>query len=110
MMTSILLLQGDIMNGNSGCIKPLILLTVVAIILFITNPSEETHRNKMKENIRAQAVQTGVLGSIGSSLGITDLAVDALPFTYNSYVVFSTTTYDGELLSYGFLGYVKIKD
>lgn len=88
-------------------IFPILLVLVICMFL---NPSEDSHRNEIKNYVNSQATQSGLLGGVSSSLGLTDIAVDALPLEYNNYYLFSTTTIDGERLSYGLLGFVKVED
>lgn len=90
--------------------KAVVFLILIAIVLLITNPSEESHRNEIRRYARTQASQAGLLGGIGSSLGLTDIAIDAIPLEYNNRYLFSTTSIDGERISYGIIGFVKVED
>jgi hypothetical protein len=73
-------------------------LIVVALVLAVTNPGQETHKQAVYTSLATQATNSEMLGKI---------AVDVLgdrnivPLQYNNYYLFSTTTLDGKTESVG---------
>jgi len=85
--------------------KFLFLLNVIqfAIILVLTNPSEQTHREeaivKMKTEVTAD---TGLIDKLKN---VAD-AAKSLAAAYNNYYVCSTLAKDGKTVTFGILGKV----
>lgn len=78
-------------------------LTVLLVVLLVTNPSHETHKQTVYKSMASQATSSEMLGKIAVDvLG----NVDVLPLQYNNYFVFSTTTLNGETKSVGVLARV----
>lgn len=78
-------------------------LVVLAVVLLVTNPSHETHKQTVYQSMATQATSSEMLGKIAvDMLG----SVDVLPLQYNNYFVFSTTTLNGETKSIGVLARV----
>jgi hypothetical protein len=78
-------------------------LVVVAIVLLVTNPSHEAHKQTVYTSMATEATNSEMLGKIAVDvLGKTDV----VPLQYNNYFVFSTTTLNGETRSIGILSRV----
>ena len=99
----------------------LLIFLVIAVGLIITNPSRETHKEKiaevwghaLQENVMGQQkgfgkIVSGVVGSVVSDL-LIDRSLDGVA-EYNNYFVCSTMTVDGEVISFGALNYVYCGD
>lgn len=100
-------------NPYLGC---LVLLFIGVIVVFtLTNPKKNSHTNKIYSAIGEAAGQqlagnTG--GFIGSLFGkaVSTIAdwYDVSLFEYHNYIVFSTTTLNGQLITVGYLSNVKV--
>lgn len=73
-------------------------LTVFVVVLAVTNPSHETHKQTVYKSMAAEATSSPTLGKIAIDL-LGD--VDVVPLQYNNYFLFSTTTLHGETKSLG---------
>ena len=69
--------------------------------LVITNPSYDTHKNKINREVKADKPLIGKLGGGKLLSALTN---------YNNYFLFSTTELDGEVLSYGAMGVVLVRN
>ena len=78
-------------------------LIVIVALLALTNPSLNAHRNAVYESVAAEATDSQMLGRIAADV-LEDF--DVVPLTYNNYVVFSTTSCNGETASFGMLSRV----
>jgi len=86
------------MNDTKGLI-----VVGVLLALAITNPSLEKHKAAIGDAVVADL---GFLGSVYNLLGLTDVAMDLIPFKYHNYIFFSTVTFGGSTASIGVLGQV----
>jgi presenilin-like A22 family membrane protease len=84
-----------------------LILIVAVLALALTNPSASEHREAVSNALRTQASREGFLSRL--DLEVT-LGLDAIPFRYRNYVVFSTLTVDGKTVSWGLLANVIVKD
>lgn len=69
--------------------------------LVVTNPSYDTHKNKINQEVKADHPLIGKLGAGKLVSALTN---------YNNYFLFSTTELDGDVVSYGVLTVVVVKD
>jgi hypothetical protein len=73
-------------------------LIVLSVVLALTNPSQESHKNAVYAATATRATQSEKLGKIAAEmLG----GIDVLPLTYNNHFLYSTTTLNGETASLG---------
>lgn len=92
-----------------GCSVVIIILVLACVVLFITNPPMEDHKQALFDTLRTAASQGGMVSGILGNLGVGIVEeLNVLPFTYENYLLFSTLSLDGEMLSIGFLGNVFI--
>ena len=78
---------------------------IVAIVLALTNPAEEKHKQTVLDRLSQQAASEGVWATLAFA-ATKDLIL--LPVQYHNYLLFSTTTYDDQRLTIGVLGNVFI--
>ena len=77
------------------------LIVGVLIAAAVTNPQRGTHLSTVKERVRSEVQRRGGVDNLAASLGVTDLAVEMVGVKYNNYIVASTTTLGGRLVSCG---------
>ena len=77
----------------------IVILLVAGILLFFTNPSYDSHLNKINDQFKKENKVAGFLGG-GKAVGALS--------TYHNYLLFSTTVFDGDLLSIGILSQVIV--
>ncbi len=103
----------NIFNPYMGC---LVLLIIGVVVVFaITNPQKDAHTNKLFSTIGEVAGQKfagdtgGLLGKVfGQSVGIISDMLDISMFEYHNYIVFSTTSYKGQVITVGYLTNIKV--
>ena len=76
----------------------IVIVLAVAILLAVTNPTEEQHREAIH---RGLAAHEGLLGAVGG------IVTSRLP-TYRSFVLGSYTELDGGVASIGLLRFVWV--
>lgn len=77
----------------------IVILMVMGILLFFTNPTYDSHQNKINDQFKKENKVVGFLGG-GKAVGALS--------TYHNYLLFSTTVLDGDLLSIGVLSKVIV--
>ncbi len=78
----------------------LLLILVACIVLAVTNPGMDVHKQAVYRNLPSHAGAEGLFGEIaGTMLG----TLDPLPIRYHNYYLFSTTTFRDDTLSVGLL-------
>ncbi len=83
------------------------LLVVLAAVLILTNPNQETHQQNVYASMAANSVKGDLLGKITADVLGT---VDPMPLTYHNYYLFSTTTFEDQTASVGIFSRVWKKD
>ncbi len=81
----------------------LLLLNLVqfGIILVLTNPPEVAHREVLLTTIKAEmAANASLIDKLKSAAEVAK----GITATYHDYYVYSTTTRDGKMLTFGVLG------
>ena len=94
----------------------LIVVLVLAILtLAITNPSEKIHNQAIYSHVGKVAGQAlagdigGLVGRLlGGAVGNLVNSIDLTIFEYNNYILFSTTEFNDEIITFGILGNVRI--
>ncbi|WP_138431874.1 hypothetical protein [Fodinibius saliphilus] len=81
--------------------KKIITFLVIALILAVTNPSKESHKQGIKEKYNSQNPITGALGGGYLTSENTE---------YRSYGVFSLCKINSGGASFGILGMVFVSD
>lgn len=92
--------EGAVQNHPMQKIRIVAALALLAVIAFVTNPSPERHRAKVRQAIAERSPLAGALG-IG--------ALTAFVSTYHPLGVLSYTTVDGRVVSVGAFGYVHVR-
>lgn len=73
-------------------------MIVLCAVSAFTNPAQDFHRKAVYTKVATEKAQSGLLGKIAVDLlGEHEL----MPLSYNNYVLFSTTTLNGEISSVG---------
>ncbi len=75
-----------------------VLLFVLGLALFFTNPDQGAHRSSIKNEFKKEM----------SIPGIIKAEIICRASTYNDFFLFSTTNYRGEAVSYGAFGKVLV--
>jgi len=89
----------------------IIVIVIICFILGFTNPSAEDHKaavyNEVKKVIKSEDnnIILNFFVDMGTSLSKT---LDLLNFRYDDYVLFSTLTYEGNVVSIGLLGKIYV--
>ncbi len=94
----------------------LAVVIIVAVVIFaMTNPSKAAHNTAIATSLGKAAGQQlggdtgGLLGQLlGGTLGTIGNLVDFSPFAYHNYLVFSTTSLQGQVISVGYLSSVRV--
>ena len=81
--------------------KKIILLAILLIGLFLTNPSYEKHKAEINETFKADHPLVGKIGGGKLLSGLTD---------YNNYFLCSTTELDNQQVSFGIMGIVFVSN
>lgn len=84
---------------NRRAIIVLVAVLVLAVVMLVTNPSEETHMKRIRES------QPGIVGK-----GLAIAAEQLGGFEYHSYGLYSTVTSDNERISLGMFGNVWVSE
>lgn len=79
--------------------RHLILLIVVAVVMFATNPGEEKHEEKIRETYSDENPVAGALGAAW----LRSKTID-----YTNYTVLSLSRIDDEVVGIGLFGMVYI--
>ncbi|MEI8375483.1 MAG: hypothetical protein WCJ35_21900 [Planctomycetota bacterium] len=93
------------MNEPKQSGKKYILGIIVVIVLALTNPAEEKHKQVVFDRLSEHAAKEGVWSMLALAAG-KDLVL--AQFQYHNYLLASTTTYDDKRLTIGVLGNVLI--
>lgn len=80
-------------------IRQLILLIVVAVVMFATNPGEESHAEKIRE---AYSDENPAEGAVGAAW-LRSKTID-----YTNYTVLSLSRIDNEVVGIGLFGKVFV--
>ena len=80
-------------------ITKVIFVLLIGTLFFMTNPSHKTHKTNINNEYKKKNKWTGMLGG-GRAIGAIT--------TYNDYLFFSTTEFEDETVSIGFLTKVVI--
>jgi hypothetical protein len=88
-------------SSSAGPVVSIIIVLLVAILLSVTNPSKEAHREAIG---REYGREHPVAGAVG--LG----AISAEAPTYHSFVLGSYTTVGDSITSIGALGMVQVPE
>ena len=84
-----------------------VLIVIACIVLAFTNPGEQVHKRAVYDKLPNELGMNGFLGAIaGSMMG----DFDVMPLSYHNYLLFSTMTFEDDILSVGILGYVGTTD
>lgn len=89
----------------------------LGLVLFVTNPSKETHIKEITRYMKQQSAAYGQLVyALNEAIGWHDKIIDSLNLQYTSYGIFSVTRVgnaqfptwgaDGEIASIGIFGKV----
>jgi hypothetical protein len=81
----------------------LVVLVILCIVLAITNPGQDAHKKAFYASVGTEQAKSEVLGNIAAEV-LGD--VDLIPLKYNNYIVFSTTTLNGKMTSFGLFSHV----
>ena len=92
--------------SKSGKWKYILGITV-AIVLALTNPSEEKHKEIVFDRVSQHALKEGFWATLGVAMG-KDLVL--AQFQYHNYLLFSTLTFKDERATIGVLGNVLVND
>jgi len=86
------------MNSNS-----LIILILIAIMAFFTNPSKEKHKAMIIEKTQEKAAKDlGILGEISNKTGLTRVLIQDSDILNKDYYLMSMThDTDGQLITIG---------
>lgn len=79
--------------------RQLILLIVIAVVMFATNPSKEHHEDKIRETYNDE---TPVAGALGAGW-LRSKTID-----YTDYIVLSLSRIDDEVVAIGLFGKVFV--
>lgn len=90
-------------KSNKG--KYWLVAIVLGIILALTNPAAETHKQACFDRLSQHAAQDGFGAMLGVEIGKGFILAQ---FEYHNYLLFSATTCGGELLTIGVLGNVLV--
>jgi hypothetical protein len=78
-------------------------IIVLCAVSALTNPAQDFHKKAVYTKVATEKAQSGLLGKIAVDLlGEHEI----LPLSYNNYILFSTTTLNGELSSVGIFSQV----
>jgi hypothetical protein len=87
--------------------RGLLLIVVACMALGVTNPGEGPHKQAVYSKMPKEAGMEGFLGRVaGDLLG----NLDVVPLKYNNYILFSTMTFRGDIVSVGLLSNVWTTD
>ena len=84
-------------------------VVVIALLLaMFFNPGRGSHLRKIRTVVEAELDRTA-LGQLSNWLGGGDVATSTIDrqMKYHNYILFSTTTVDGQRLSIGAFGFVR---
>ena len=87
------------------------ILAILLVGLLITrNPSRDAHKVEVYAHMQRQAKKDGVWALIGADVAESADALELAGIEYQNYLVGSTLTHDGKLVTIGVLGMVFIVD
>jgi len=78
-------------------------LLALAIAMAITNPNQDSHKKTVYATMHGRTDGGSMLGNLAGAV-LSDL--DLVPYQYHNYVVFSTMTFQDDLVSVGALNKV----
>jgi len=102
-------------QGGSSLLVLLALLLVVVFGLALTNPTREEHeralRARLAEISRDQTPRGGLVGAVAAT-ALNGVAIQVLmaDVEYRNYVLFSKTTLNGAVVTFGVARNVVVKD
>jgi hypothetical protein len=82
-----------------------ILGIIVVIVLALTNPTAEKHKQVVLERLSQHAAKEGVFSTLGLAVGKDFVLAQ---FQYRNYLVLSTTTYEDKRTTIGVLSNVFV--
>ncbi len=102
-----------LLNPYLGCL--VLLLIGVVVVSAVTNPKKSTHTNMIYSTLGEAAGQQlagntgGFLGKLfGQSVGTLSNWLDVSLFEYHNYIVFSTTSLGGKVITVGYLSNITV--
>lgn len=92
-----------------GCLTFFLFIVIICIVLYATNPPYGQHEELLFNEFRDDANQKGGFGGWLNKIGVSVVDnLNLLSFTYQNYYLFSTVSYEDEIVSVGFLNKVII--